>query len=49
MDQYQDFIRVCNDRIIFLFLNQDMLWVHERTVSMRRFFWAPKTYVKIDG
>ena len=26
-----------------------MLWVHKRTVSMRRFFWAPKTYVKTDG
>ena len=26
-----------------------MLWVLKRTVSMRRFFWAPKTYVKIYG
>ena len=26
-----------------------MLWVLKRTVSMRRFFWAPKTYVKTDG
>ena len=26
-----------------------MFWVLKRTVSMRRFFWAPKTYVKIDG
>ena len=26
-----------------------MLWVLKRTVSMRQFFWAPKTYVKIDG
>ena len=26
-----------------------MLWVLKRTVSMRRFFWAPKTFVKIDG
>ena len=26
-----------------------MLWVFKRTVSMRRFFWAPKTYVKTDG
>ena len=26
-----------------------MLWVPERTVSMRRFFWAPKTYVQTDG
>ena len=26
-----------------------MLWVLKRTVSMRQFFWAPKTYVKNDG
>ena len=26
-----------------------MLWVLKRTVSMRRFFWAPKTYVETDG
>ena len=26
-----------------------MLWVLKRTVSMRRFFWAPKAYVKTDG
>ena len=26
-----------------------MLWVLKRAVSMRRFFWAPKTYVKTDG
>ena len=27
-----------------------MLWVLKRAVSMRRFFWAPKTIVKkIDG
>ena len=26
-----------------------MSWVLKRTVSMRRFFWAPKTYVKNDG
>ena len=25
-----------------------MLWVLKRTVSMRRLFWAPKTYVKTD-
>ena len=25
-----------------------MLWVLKRTVSMRRFFWAPKMYVKTD-
>ena len=26
-----------------------MLWVLKRTVSMRQFFWAPKTYAKIMG
>ena len=26
-----------------------MLWVLKRTVSMRRLFKAPKTYVKTDG
>ena len=26
-----------------------MLWVLKRTVSMRRFFWAPKTYAKYHG
>ena len=26
-----------------------MLWVLKRTVSMRGFFWAPKTYVQTDG
>ena len=26
-----------------------LLWVLKRTVSMRRFFWAPKTYVKLMG
>ena len=26
-----------------------MLWVLKRTVSIRQFFWAPKTYVQTDG
>ena len=26
-----------------------MLWVLKRTVSMRRFFCAPQTYVQTDG
>ena len=26
-----------------------MLWVLKRKISMRRFFGAPKTYVKTDG
>ena len=44
-------LRVRNRKIIFLFLNQNiMLWVLKRTVSMRQFFRAaPKTYVKTDG
>ena len=32
----------------YKFLNQNMLWVLKRTVSMRRFFWAPNTHVKTD-
>ena len=36
---------------ILFFISQPkhMLWVLKRTVSVRRFFWAPKTYVKTDG
>ena len=37
-------------KIIFLISQpKRMLWVLKRTVSMRRFFWAPKTHVLIDG
>ena len=37
-------------KIIFLISQpKNMLWVLKRTVSMRRFFWAPKTYVQTDG
>ena len=37
-------------KFIFLISQQKhMLWVLKRTVSMRRFFWAPKTYDKTDG
>ena len=37
-------------KIIFLISQpKHMLWEFKRTVSMRRFFWAPKTYVLIDG
>ena len=42
-------LRVRNENFIFLFLNQNMLWVLKRTVSMRWFFLAPKTYVETDG
>ena len=37
-------LRVRNRKLVFLFLNQNiMLWVLKRTVSMRQFFRAPKT------
>ena len=42
-------LRVRNKKVIFLILNQNMLWVSKKNVSMRRFFWAPKTYVKKYG
>ena len=32
-----------------IFQPKHMLWVLKRTVSKRRFFLAPKTYVKTDG
>ena len=33
-------------KIIFLIYQpKHMLWVLKRTVSVRRFFWAPKTYI----
>ena len=34
--------------IFFISHPKHMLWVLKRTVSMRRFFWAPKTHVQID-
>ena len=35
---------------IYILISQPkhMLWVLKRTVSMRRFFWAPKIYVQTD-
>ena len=33
------------ENYFFLFLNQNMLWVLKRTVSMRLFFWTLKTHV----
>ena len=37
-------------RIKFLISQtKHMLWVHKRTISMRRFFLVPKTCVKTDG
>ena len=38
--------RKCN---FLIYQPKHMFWVFKRTVSMRRFFWAPKTYVKTDG
>ena len=36
-------------KIIFLISQpKHMLWVLKRTVSMRRFFWAPKTHVCLN-
>ena len=44
------FVKKAYQKIIFfLLLNKIMLWMLKRTVSMRWFFWAPKTFVKIDG
>ena len=42
-------LRVRNRKLIFLIYNQNMLWVLKRIVSMRRFFWAPKTYALNHG
>ena len=42
--------RVSNWKLLFLIFHpKHMLWVLKRTVSMRRFFWAPKTHVQTDG
>ena len=39
-----------NQKIDFVIFQQKyMLWVLKRGVSMRRFFWAPKTYITTDG
>ena len=44
------FVNSVYQKINFLISKpKHMLWVLKRTVSMRRFFWAPKTYVKADG
>ena len=41
----QSFSKSAYQKLFFLFLNQNICC----GCSMRRFFWAPKTYVKIDG
>ena len=41
--------RVRNENLnFFISQSKHMLWVLKRTISMRRFFWASKTYVKTD-
>ena len=35
--------------IIIISHPKHIVWVLKRTVSMRRFFWAPKTHVYING
>ena len=43
-------VKSAYQKINFLISQQKhILWVLKRTVSMRRFFWAPKTYVQTDG
>ena len=39
-------MRVLRQKSIFLFLNQNILWVLKRTVWMWWLFWTPKTNVK---
>ena len=44
-------LRVRKENLFFLFLNQNICcgYSKEPSQSIRRFFWAPKTYIKIDG
>ena len=42
-------LRVPTKRIFSYFSTKTYVVVLTRTVSMRRFFWAPKTYVKTDA
>ena len=43
-------LRVHTKKMFFLISQpKHMLWVLKRKFSMRRFFRAPKTYVKTDG
>ena len=47
---YRPLVKSAYQNIIFLITQpKHMLWELKRTVSMRRFFWAPKTYVQTDG
>ena len=41
---------VCDEKNnVLISQPKHMLWVLKRTVSTRRFFWAPKTNIKNDG
>ena len=40
--------RVRNENLTLIPQPKHILWVLKRTVSIRRFFEVPKTYVKID-
>ena len=42
-------IRVCNINYFLICQLKHMLCVLKRTVLMRQFVWAPKTYFKTDG
>ena len=47
---YRPLVKSAYQKINFLISQpKHMLWVLKRTVSMRRFFWAPKIYVQTDG
>ena len=47
---YRPLVESAYQKINFLISQpKHMLWVLKRTVSMRRLFWAPKTYVQTDG
>ena len=46
---FQDLKSVYQKNNFLISQPKHMLWVLKRTVSMRRFFWAPTTYVETDG
>ena len=42
-------MRESNYKLIFFISHRKhMLWVLKRSVSMRQFFWTPKTYIKTE-
>ena len=49
--EYEPWINIVLEDPVFFssFLLPNYLPVFMATVSMRQFFWAPKTYVKTDG